>query len=89
MGQIMIEQPTEEKLRSMGVESWSTWSAEPSTFDWEYDTDETCFIIEGKAKIKSPEEEVEIKKGDLVTFQKGLKCTWQVLQKINKYYKFG
>ena len=33
--------------------------------------------------------EVEFGKGDLVKFPKGVKCTWVVLEKIKKLYRFG
>ena len=89
MGRIKIEKPDKQKLDSLGVKSWSPWGCEVSTFDWEYDSDETCYILEGKVKVKTSEEEVEISKGDLVTFPKGLKCTWNVSEKIRKVYRFG
>ena len=34
-------------------------------------------------------EEVEFGKGDLVRFPKGVKCTWDVKEKIRKLYRFG
>ena len=88
MAKIKIEKPDQEKLDSLGVKRWSPWECGASTFDWEYDSDEVCYILEGKVKVKTPEEEVEINKGDLVTFPKGLKCTWNVLNKIRKVYSF-
>ena len=89
MGRIKIEKPDKQKLDLLGIKSWSLWACDVSTFDWEYDSDEVCYILEGKVKVKTPEEEVEVNKGDLVTFPKGLKCTWDVLQKIRKVYRFG
>ncbi len=89
MEKIKIEKPTKETLDSLGVEQWSQWECDVSTFDWEYDDTETCYILEGKVQVRSPEEEVEINKGDLVTFPKGLKCKWNVIEKIRKVYKFG
>lgn len=89
MGKIKLEKPSKEKLDSLGVESWSTWECEPSTFDWKYDSDETAYVYEGKVKVKTPEEEVEINSGDLVTFPKGLECTWNVIEKIRKVYTFN
>ncbi len=88
MSEIKIEKPSEAKLKSLGVDSWSPWECEPSTFDWEYDTDETCYVLEGKVKVKTPSGEVEINKGDLAHFPKGLRCTWTVLEKIRKVYIF-
>jgi uncharacterized cupin superfamily protein len=33
-------------------------------------------------------EKIEFKKGDLVQFEKGLKCIWNVKRPIRKYYSF-
>lgn len=88
MSEIKIKKPSQEELKSMGTDRWSAWECEPSTFDWEYDSNETAYVLEGKVKVKTPAGEVEINKGDLVTFPKGLKCTWNVINKIRKVYTF-
>ena len=88
MSQIKIERPKEGDLKSLGIDKWSSWGCEPSTFDWQYDSEEICYILEGRAKVKTPDGEVEIKRGDLVTFPQGLKCTWQVFEAIKKVYSF-
>ncbi len=89
MSEIKVEKPSKEKLDSLRIDKWSSWGCEPSTFDWEYDDKETAYIFEGKVKVKTSQGEVEFGKGDLVTFPKGLKCTWSIEQKIRKVYKFG
>jgi hypothetical protein len=88
MMQIRIEKPNQQKLNDLGINKWSPWECDVSTFDWEYDSEEVCYIIEGKVKVNTSEGEIEINKGDLVTFPKGLKCTWNVLEKIKKLYTF-
>ncbi len=88
MSEVKIEKPKEEKLRELGVDSWGIWECDPSTFDWSYDSPETCYILEGKAKVKTPAGEVEFGKGDLVRFPEGLNCTWTVIEKIRKRYSF-
>lgn len=88
MPKIKIEKPSKERLNSLMINRWSPWECKPSTFDWEYDLQEMAYVFEGKVKVKTPEEEVEINAGDLVTFPKGLKCTWTVLEKIRKVYSF-
>jgi len=88
MGRIKIETPDEARLAALGVKKWSPWGCDASTFDWQYDAEEVCYILEGRARIKGPTEEVEIKKGDLVTFPKDLKCVWKVIEKISKVYTF-
>ena len=89
MSNIIITHPTEDELKELGIDNWPSWACEPSTFDWHYDSDETAYVFEGKVKVKTATEEVEIKAGDLVFFPKGLACTWQVLERINKVYKMG
>ena len=89
MAKITVEKPSPEKLKSLGVESWSSWECEPSTFDWSYDTDETAYVLEGQVTVRCPDgEKVEIQAGDLVSFPQGLSCTWEVKQKIRKVYTF-
>ena len=48
--------------------SWSIWSCEKSEFNWFYDTEEHCYIIEGQVKVKGTENTVNISKGDFVVF---------------------
>jgi len=88
--EVKIRRPTQEELDKLGVKSWSPWSCEVSRFDWEYDEDETCYILEGKVIVETEggKKKYEIKKGDLVTFPKGLKCVWDVKEPIRKVYTF-
>jgi uncharacterized cupin superfamily protein len=88
MEKVRIEKPTDEKLRELGVDGWGTWECDPSTFEWSYGSPETCYILEGKAKVTTPSGEVEFGKGDLVRFPRGLDCTWTVTEKIRKKYSF-
>ena len=32
--EVKIERPTQEKLKSLGVEEWPIWEKEVSEFDW-------------------------------------------------------
>jgi len=90
MSKIKISRPSEEELEKMDVHHWSPWGCEVSKFPWEYDAEETCYIKEGRVIVETEEgDKVEIKKGDLVTFPKGMKCTWDVKEKISKVYKFN
>ena len=88
MSEIKIEKKSKEELDAMGVDNWSPWECEPSTFDWEYDSNETAYVMEGKVTVKTPTGEVEINAGDLVHFPKGLKCVWDVKKTIRKVYTF-
>lgn len=87
--EILVEKPTGEKLKNLGVEKWPTWTSEVKTFDWEYDSEETCYFLEGRVKVKTPDGETAIEKGDLAVFPKGLRCTWQVLEPVRKVYRFA
>ena len=90
MSEIKIEKPSQEKLDSMGVSSWGIWEKEESTFDWYYDETETCYILEGEARVEPSEgEPVEFGPGDLVRFPKGMKCVWKISKPIRKHYSFG
>lgn len=81
---------SEERKKKLGAENWPLWSCPAETFDWEYDENETCIILEGKVRIKHEEnKETEFEAGDLVFFPKGLKCTWIVEKPVRKLYKFG
>lgn len=90
MGRVQVKKPTKEELDKLGVNSWGRWESEVKKFDWEYDDNETFYVLEGKVNVVTDDgEQVEFGKGDLVTFPKGVKCTWDVKEKIRKVYKFG
>lgn len=90
MEPIQIKKPTEADLADMGVPDWPIWEKEVSKFPWFYDETETCYVLEGRVRV-TPEqgEPVEFGPGDLVTFPKGLGCTWEVREPIRKHYRFG
>ncbi|TNF99133.1 MAG: DUF861 domain-containing protein, partial [Gammaproteobacteria bacterium] len=60
-----------------------------SSFPWTYDSQETCYLLNGRVVV-TPEngEPVELKAGDLVTFPKGMNCTWDIKEAIRKHYQF-
>ncbi len=88
MSLVIIEKKTFEELNTLEVFSWGVWTKEPSEFDWYYDCDEMCYILEGDVTIQTSDESFLIKKGDFVTFKKGLKCVWKIRETIKKHYKF-
>ncbi len=89
VSKIEIEKPEGKKLSALRVSDWPVWTKEPSTFDWHYDEKEMCFLLEGRVSVKTAEGEVSFGKGDLVTFPKGLDCTWTVHEAVRKHYRFG
>jgi len=91
MNQIGIEHsPDPKRLDDLGVRRWDIWEKEVSEFPWRYDDAETCYLLEGDV-IVTPNggERVRFGKGDLVTFPKGMSCTWKVLKPVRKHYRFG
>ena len=87
MGKVEVRRPSETEISEM--EQNPIWECEPSEFSWQYDMTETCYLLEGKVKVITEEEEVEFGAGDMVTFTKGLSCTWQIKEKVRKHYTFG
>ena len=90
MADIHVEHnPEQSKLKSLGVSDWAIWTKEASEFPWQYDAQETCYVLEGDVVV-TPDggDPVEIGKGDLVTFPRGMSCTWKVRQPIKKHYRF-
>ena len=85
----VVHQPDDGQIEQMGVKQWPIWTKEESEFPWHYDQTETCYILEGAVEV-TPEggEPVEVGEGDLVTFPKGMACTWKIKKAIRKHYRF-
>jgi len=85
---IKLENLEEAQIDERQIRTWPIWEKEISRFDWEYDSDEECYILSGEVRVETPEGEVIIKAGDFVTFQNGLKCVWDIKSPIKKHYNF-
>jgi uncharacterized cupin superfamily protein len=86
--QILLERnPSPMKLEVLGVYDWPIWRREASSFPWTYDRQETCYILRGRFTV-TPEggEPQQFKRGDLITFAAGLRCTWDIEQDVEKHY---
>lgn len=86
-GGIQVEhQPSEAKLRSLGVAQWPLWEKEISAFPWVYDAAETGYILAGEVTV-TPDggEPVTVGVSDWVTFPAGLVCRWAISQPIRKH----
>jgi len=86
---IKIDRLTDEEVSNKGVLSWPIWTCEASEFDWEYDQQESCLLLEGEVEVKSDIETVKFCGGDFVVFPRGLKCRWRVIKPVRKHYTFG
>jgi uncharacterized cupin superfamily protein len=90
MSQIIIDHnPSAEKLKELGVSSWSIWDCAPSKFPLNFDNaTESAYVLEGEFHVY-PEggEKVVVKAGDFVVFPKGLKSNWEVVKQLKKHYK--
>jgi uncharacterized cupin superfamily protein len=87
---IVIHDPEQDHLDELDVFNWPIWTKEVSELPWEYDTDETCYLLEGEVTV-TPEngEPVKVQKHDLVTFPRGMKCTWKITKDVRKHYTLG
>jgi uncharacterized cupin superfamily protein len=88
--EILLERkPSPMKLEVLGVYQWPIWRKEVSTFPWKYDVQETCYVLRGRFVV-TPDggEPLEFARGDLIRFPKGLSCTWQILEPVEKHYDF-
>ena len=83
---IIVRKPTDKEITVMKTKS--IWSREISEFDWHYNEEEICLVIEGEVVVKYGSKSVSFATGDLVVFPKGLSCVWQVKKPVKKYYVF-
>ena len=84
---IVAQNPSPERLDALGVFNWPIWTKEVSTFPWTYDSSETCFFLEGDVSV-TPDGGDPVYMGNLVTFPRGMSCTWEIRQAVRKHYKF-
>lgn len=86
---IKIEKLNKAELDKRGVLNWPIWTKEASRFDWQYDSIEECFLLDGKVTVETKDGgKVSFGKGDFVTFPKGLSCTWDIKSAVKKHYNF-
>ena len=83
---IIVRKPTDNEIEVM--KSKPVWTCKPSEFNWHYDSEETCLVLEGEVTVKFGSENVSFAAGDLVVFPKGLSCVWQVKKAVKKHYMF-
>ncbi len=88
MKNITVEQPDNERLEELGVESWPTLSMQACDIDWVFDQTEQSYFLEGRVIVETRDGRmVEVQKGDLAVFPKGLACTWHIIEPMHKHFR--
>ncbi|CAL9227214.1 unnamed protein product [Arabidopsis halleri] len=98
---IVEKNPSQARLDELKFKSWPKWGCSPGKYHLKYEAEEICYIVRGKVKVypkppsslsSSSDAEVEwcveFGAGDIVTFPKGLSCTWDVSLSVDKHYIF-
>ena len=83
---IAVRKPTDAEKAAMA--KWPVWSCGVSQFDWHYDSEEHCLILEGEVTVEHADGSVSFGTGDYVVFPKGLDCVWKVRKAVRKHYDF-
>ena len=85
--EVLVRKPTEKETAYM--KSKPIWTCDVSQFDWYYESEETCLIIEGEVTVRYGSQSVSFAAGNYVVFPKGLSCVWQVTKPVKKHYEFN
>ena len=84
---IIVKKPTPESLEKLGVKTWPTLEKDPCKIDWFCDKTEASDFLAGRVIVVTEDgQEVEVKKGDLAVFPKGLRCTWYIKEPMRKHF---
>jgi hypothetical protein len=87
--EIMVRKLTQEGLKKKGVFGWPIWTKEISRFDWQYESVEECYFLEGEVEVTSQDgEKARFGKGDFVIFPEGISCVWEIRKPVRKHYNF-
>ena len=89
MAKVIIQKLSDEVIDKRSIRNWPIWEKEVSRFDWQYDGDEECLILEGEIEVETDEGNYSIRPGDFVRFKSGLKCVWDVKKPVRKHYNFS
>lgn len=82
---IIIRKPSVQEEQEM--RQCPTWSCEVSEFEWDFEEEEVCLILEGQAIVTYEGKNYAFGEGDYVIFPKGMTCHWRVTSPIKKHYK--
>jgi uncharacterized cupin superfamily protein len=84
--QIGLVHSLRDTAGGQGVLNAGLWKAEPGSFDFVFETDETFLLLSGAVRIDVDGEILELRKGDLVSFVAGTKTIWHVLEPSKKFF---
>lgn len=76
------------QTNSSGQPTYSgLWRCEPMTFEYEFPGDEIFQVLQGSLLIKiSDGDSVNLKEGDIVSFDKGMKSIWTIQSSSKKFF---
>jgi len=87
--EITVQKLGQEELKKKGVFGWPVWTKEVSRFNWQYDSVEECYFLEGEVEVTSSDgKKASFGKGDFVIFPEGLSCVWDIKKPVRKHYNF-
>lgn len=62
------------------------WRCEPMTFEYEFPGDEYIHVLSGELHIQTKDGDYDLKQGDIVMFNKGVKSSWTVKSSFKKFF---
>ncbi len=76
------------QTNSSGQPTYSgLWRCEPMTFEYEFPGDEIFQVLQGNLLIEIKDgDKVSLVKGDIVSFNKGIKSTWIIQSSFKKFF---
>ena len=83
---ITVKKPSDAEKAEM--KKRPTWECGVSEFDWFYDSEEECLLLEGQVTVSYEGGSVSFGAGDYVVFPKGLSCVWKVSKPVKKHFIF-
>jgi uncharacterized cupin superfamily protein len=87
---IVVRKLSDEEKETLGIYDWPIWRKGVASFEWTYNNEEECYIIEGEAEVETPDgKKYTIGADDFVSFPKGLCCTWHIKKSIRKHYRIS
>ena len=88
---ILVTSPCPETtIQELGFKYWPIWTCDVSSFNWTYEDQETCLLLEGEVTVTlDGGEPIKFGAGDLVVFPAGMDCRWDVHKAVRKQYRCG